>query len=94
VTRFIIKIILIGILLGILGTSVTMLFSLTIYFVLRSLDLIMFSFFLKAASWVALAIGLACVFAWYGYILTVARRYFTDLMKEFINTFNSGEKKK
>jgi len=94
VTKFTIKIILIGLFLGFLATAVTMLLGLAIYYAVESLELFLSAYFLNYAAWVSLSVGLFCTLAWYTYILTLARKYFIQIVDQFVSSFSNQETKK
>ena len=92
--KLLFKIILIGILLGVIATSITMFFGIAIYYGLEALELFLSVYFLNYAAWTALAIGVTCTLAWYIYMLIVARQFFKDIMKSFCDNLAPGGKGK
>jgi len=94
VIKFTIKIILIGLFLGALSTSVTMLLGIALYYAVEATELFLSAYFLNYAAWLALVIGLGCALAWYIYILTLARKYFIQIVDQFVSSFSNQETKK
>jgi hypothetical protein len=80
--NLIIKIIFLGLLFGFIGTTMTMLFSLSVYFTITLLDLFVFPSFLEYAGFIAIGVGLICCFVWYCYILWMAREFFIRIFEK------------
>ena len=90
--KFIGQILFIGLFFGIVATSITMVFGLAVYYAIDALEIFLSAYFLTYAAWIALAVGLLCTFAWYSYILILARKYFLKIMDQFVDSLK-GEKK-
>lgn len=81
------KIVLMGLVFGVLASAVSMLLGFMVYYVISSIELFLTAHFLTYAAWISLGIGLLCTFGWYTYILLLARRYFIWIMEDFLAKF-------
>ena len=82
--KFLGQIIFVGLMIGILVTAVTMLFSFSIFYVLEATEVLLFPYFMNYAGWVSLALGVIGTLAWYIYIMSIARSYFLRLVDTFL----------
>lgn len=91
--KLIFKIILIGLLLGAISTSVTMLLGFALYYAITSLEIVLFSYFLQHAAWVSLAVGVLSIASWYIYVLAIARKYFLRIIDQFVDDLKQVPKR-
>lgn len=75
--KFTLKIIFMGLLFGLIGTSLLMLFGITI-------NLFLNNKFLKPAAICSIVFGFSCCISWYIYILYLSRKYMKLLFKKFL----------
>lgn len=85
-------IILLGLFFGVLAAAMTMLLGIIVYYSLESLEIFISMHFLNYAAWLSMGIGLFFIFAWYIYILLIARKYFFRIVDEFIGQFKEVKK--
>ncbi len=71
--KLICKVILIGFLLGILASAVTMFFGVAVYYAVSLIDVFFFTDFLSYVAWFALTIGVLSTLGWYISIIVFAR---------------------
>lgn len=74
--KLIVNIILIGILLGTIGSVTVMCLGLMVFYALKAAEVIMLSFFLEKVAITAVITGVVAMFSWYLYILLMTRQFF------------------
>jgi len=83
VSKFIFKLITIGLVIGFIVSALTMFFGVMIYFVLTSIEVFVFNYFLNYVAWVSLVLGISSSLAWYIYLMIIARQFFLDIVERF-----------
>jgi len=82
--KFICKVILVGLLLGVLASSVTMFFGVAVYYAVSLIDVFFFTDFLSYVAWFALTIGVLSTLGWYISLILFARKAVQRMMDKFI----------
>ena len=78
--NLILKIILIGFILGLVGSTMTMTFGLMIYALLPASLVVTIPSFISDLAKVAVCVGVLLCFGWFGYVLFMARQYFFHIL--------------
>ena len=82
-SKFIFKLITIGLVIGFIVSALTMFFGVMIYFVLTSIEVFVFNYFLNYVAWVSLVLGISSSLAWYIYLMIIARQFFLNIVERF-----------
>lgn len=77
-------IVLLGVLAGAIVSAIVMLLSFAIHYSLMAVESFFFPHFLQGAGIFALGLGIFCALAWYAYILFVARKFFFQIVGQYL----------